>query len=403
MTGQDFVYLLEEYMTNIGKEIHFGIIKDNPEQGKHLETIKVKILDLEIDLCNLRGCEYSNDNKFGTPEEDAFKRDFSMNSLFYNINQNKLEDFTNLGLIDLFLGVIRTPLQPKITFTDDPLRILRAIRFACRFSFRFDYDLMKAAQDPSIHLLFTSNVSRERIGVELQEIFENNVSFGMNSIISFKLFNEVFAYQNGQVCYDFSPYFKAIQESLKKFLIYSEKFQNIDKFKGILALIYSFINDYLEVVSVPNTSKKMSKCSAFAMTSLKYSTNVNQSITILLNGIEGFLNILPLCKNHSEANVIGIAEWIIQCGELWETVLLLASSKKMAAIEEIEFFMELVEMLRLREAYNIKPLVTGKMLIDMGFKPGKDMGNILKKILNYQFIHRDCTSAECIELARTLL
>ncbi|KAG5522032.1 hypothetical protein RHGRI_034293 [Rhododendron griersonianum] len=66
--------------------------------------------------------------RFGTPEEDAYRRDLTINSLFYNINTS-VEDFTARDIADLISGRIVTPLPPKETFLDDPLRVLRAIRF----------------------------------------------------------------------------------------------------------------------------------------------------------------------------------------------------------------------------------------------------------------------------------
>lgn len=71
----------------------------------------------------------------GTPLEDALRRDFTINSLFYNINTKQVEDYTERGLSDIANRVIRTPLEPLITFTDDPLRVLRCFRFRARFNF----------------------------------------------------------------------------------------------------------------------------------------------------------------------------------------------------------------------------------------------------------------------------
>jgi len=70
----------------------------------------------------------------GTPLEDAERRDLTINSMFYNIKEEKIEDYTGKGLDDLWAGIARTPLDPYKTFTDDPLRILRTVRFASRFS-----------------------------------------------------------------------------------------------------------------------------------------------------------------------------------------------------------------------------------------------------------------------------
>ena len=90
---------------------------------------------------------------FGTPEQDAFRRDFTINSLFYNINTGTVEDFTGRGIEDMKFGIIRTPLPAKETFIDDPLRVLRAIRFASRFGFSLDESLVEAARDTTVRVL----------------------------------------------------------------------------------------------------------------------------------------------------------------------------------------------------------------------------------------------------------
>ncbi len=59
---------------------------------------------------------------FGTPEEDAMRRDFTINALFFNITSEKVEDYTNRGLDDLRRGLVRTPLPAIETLVDDPLR-----------------------------------------------------------------------------------------------------------------------------------------------------------------------------------------------------------------------------------------------------------------------------------------
>ena len=68
-----------------------AVIKSNPEQSKHLQTARMKVGDLELDLVNLRSETYTSSRipdstPFGTPEQDALRRDFTINSLFYNIN-----------------------------------------------------------------------------------------------------------------------------------------------------------------------------------------------------------------------------------------------------------------------------------------------------------------------------
>ena len=115
------------------------VIKANPDQSKHLETATCCIGGLELDFVNLRTEHYddASDRRIphqvfcGTAEEDAYRRDITINSLFYNVTTSKVEDLTGCGVRDLLVDrLIRTPLDPRVTFMDDPLRVLRAVRFA---------------------------------------------------------------------------------------------------------------------------------------------------------------------------------------------------------------------------------------------------------------------------------
>ena len=118
----------------------------------------MKVNQFWIDFVNLRAEEYTDESsripdlmRIGTPEEDAFRRDLMINSLFYNINSEVIEDLTGCGVKDLFDGIIATPLLPLTTLLDDPLRVLRSVRFAARLRFFMDERLREAARDPRVH------------------------------------------------------------------------------------------------------------------------------------------------------------------------------------------------------------------------------------------------------------
>ena len=77
------------------------------------------------------------DNTFGTPEEDAFRRDFTINALFYDIATFSIIDYTG-GLEDLRAGLVRCIGDPAERFQEDPVRMLRAVAMAARLGFRID-------------------------------------------------------------------------------------------------------------------------------------------------------------------------------------------------------------------------------------------------------------------------
>lgn len=184
------------------KTTKIGVISANPEQSKHLETATMKVYDQEIDFVNLRSEEYTDTTsriptmQFGTPEEDAYRRDFTINSLFYNIMTNSIEDLTNQGLQDLQAGLIRTPLPALTTFTDDPLRLLRAVRFASRYNFTLDAEIITVGQLPCIHEALQHKISKERIHKELVGCFSGKLArplAAMHLIQQMQLFSVLFA------------------------------------------------------------------------------------------------------------------------------------------------------------------------------------------------------------------
>lgn len=180
MSGEQFAtglneYLQQHYAKYGAKPHNIHKIDKNPEKSKHLETATTKLFGVEVDFVNLRSEKYTELSRipkvcFGTPEEDALRRDATLNALFYNIHKGEVEDFTKRGLQDLKDGVLRTPLPAKQTFLDDPLRVLRLIRFASRFNFTIDPEVMAEMGDPQINVAFNSKISRERVGVEMEKI-----------------------------------------------------------------------------------------------------------------------------------------------------------------------------------------------------------------------------------------
>ena len=163
---------------------NIGVIKANPEKSKHLETATIRILGSDIDFVNLRKEEYADDSRIpvisiGTPLEDAYRRDLTINSLFYNINDNVIEDYTLRGIEDLAQRRARTPLPALQTFIDDPLRILRTIRFASRFGLTIEQDILNAMEEYDILDCLARKVSKERVGVEVLKMAQKESDFLM--------------------------------------------------------------------------------------------------------------------------------------------------------------------------------------------------------------------------------
>ncbi|KAM3577110.1 hypothetical protein VYU27_001028 [Nannochloropsis oceanica] len=202
MSGASFAKSLNTFLQQQGFETRsIGVILANPDQSKHLETARVLVLGHWIDFTNLRTETYRADSRipdmaFGSAHDDAHRRDFTINALFYNLQTGQVEDLTGKGLSDLLSpeGVIRTPLPALTTFLDDPLRLLRAVRFAARFALPLDDDIVKAAKDGDLQKALYEKVSRERVGIEVEGMlsgkdarpalaFEMLVSLGLTDVM----------------------------------------------------------------------------------------------------------------------------------------------------------------------------------------------------------------------------
>ncbi|WVQ98759.1 hypothetical protein IAU59_005890 [Kwoniella sp. CBS 9459] len=174
-----------------------GRVAANPEQSKHLETGTTRILGLECDFVGLRSETYADSRipqvRPGTPLEDASRRDLTINALFYNVHTREVEDFTQRGLSDLEKKIACTPLPPRQTFHDDPLRILRCVRFASRFDLTIDQQVMEAIKEEDVKAAISTKVSKERIGIEVTKMLHHNPMKAMTLIHKLGLHSSVFS------------------------------------------------------------------------------------------------------------------------------------------------------------------------------------------------------------------
>mmetsp|Transcript_21865 Transcript_21865/g.19408 ORF Transcript_21865/g.19408 Transcript_21865/m.19408 type:complete len:349 (+) Transcript_21865:86-1132(+) len=194
--GAEFAEMLSNHLYP-GKSHKYGVIKANSEKSKHLETATLKVHGQFIDLVNLRSEEYAEDSRvpeirIGTPLEDSLRRDLTINAMFYNVNTRKIEDFTHKGIEDLKKGIIRTPVEPLQTFLDDPLRVLRTIRFATRFGFEIVDEIHQAIADPGIKEALKVKVSYERIGKETDLMLSGeNPADSIGYFYKYKIFSHL--------------------------------------------------------------------------------------------------------------------------------------------------------------------------------------------------------------------
>lgn len=174
----------------IPEETHISVFKN-------FGTAQIKTQDWELEFVGARKESYREDSRKpfvenGSLQDDQNRRDFTINALAVSLNKK------NLGtLIDPFGGVkhlkqklIKTPLEPSITFSDDPLRMMRAIRFATQLEFDIDPDTFEALSENKDRI---SIISKERIADELNKIvLAKKPSYGFNMLFHTEILHIIF-------------------------------------------------------------------------------------------------------------------------------------------------------------------------------------------------------------------
>ncbi|WP_108246569.1 CCA tRNA nucleotidyltransferase [Muricauda brasiliensis] len=151
-------------------------LKGKPEISvfKNFGTAMIKHKDLELEFVGARKESYNRDSRKpivedGTLEDDQNRRDFTINAMALALNQSNFGELLDPfdGLADLDRQIIRTPLEPGITYSDDPLRMMRAIRFATQLHFTIELQSLQAITENKDRIKI---VSKERIVDELNKI-----------------------------------------------------------------------------------------------------------------------------------------------------------------------------------------------------------------------------------------
>lgn len=151
----------------LGRKAHLSVFRN-------FGTAQVKWHDTEVEFVGARKESYSRDSRKpivedGTLEDDQNRRDFTINAMAICLNAARFGELVDPfnGLGDLEDGIIATPLEPQITFSDDPLRMMRCIRFATQLNFQIEDETREALERMADRIKI---VSAERIEVELNKI-----------------------------------------------------------------------------------------------------------------------------------------------------------------------------------------------------------------------------------------
>lgn len=451
MTGHAFAVEFTEFASKL-KHLpvkSVAVVKGNPGQSKHLETAKTTVLGFDLDFVNLRDEAYAEDSRiptevtFGTPLEDALRRDTTINSLFYNVHTKFIEDHSGQGLEDLKHGIIRTPLPPKQTFLDDPLRVIRCVRFASRFGFELVPELQESARDSELQAALLQKIARERVGEEVDKMMGGrNPLMSLRLLDSMSLFPLVFNVPSAAVL-SAQPASTSLAIAaasiLRTFLqpdsalfqhprVHPLILSGLSSSTSVVPRLYMAcaLTHYRDITYVDDKSKQHSAVEVVIHDGLKVGTKNHYLDGIpalfVASGLFKPLNVQDeRFKTPSERVAIGLllrhnSVHNAQVGAHWTTSLLFSLIQELVdcydpsednlnaetaaeVIGKYNHFANRIEELGLQDDVDAKPVLNGHEIVQIlgASKPGQWTGKALAEVVKWQLGHPGVPSEQCGE------
>jgi len=365
--------------------------------------------NIDIECVMTRKEKYTDDSRNpdvepGSLEDDVFRRDFTVNSLLKNLSNKEILDLTGMGRDDLQKGVIKTALDPEIIFKEDPLRMLRAIRFCVKYDWTLPFSMIKAIKNNAYRLEI---ISEERIMVELNKILISGKPSigirllqltGLSKFIFPELDRLIKLKQNKYHSKDAMDHTLDVLSKTPPDLItrLSALFHDIGKTDTI-----EVINDTIHFYNHEDVGAELAKN---IMQRLKYPNNIIEPVVFSI-------------KKHMKTKYMGddpelsdkkIRKLQDEMGEHLEHVLDLidADNKSHAAGYNLPNQVSRIRD-KIKNLGNIKDLpklpVTGLDVMNiLGIKSGAEVGSVLKKLHDYWLENPHLTKAEAMELIKKI-
>ena len=325
---------------------------------------------------------------FSDAETDAQRRDFTINGLFYDPLKKKIIDYVQ-GRKDLEKGIIRTIGSPQLRFKEDYLRLLRAVRFAARFSFTIEPDTWKALRQNAVNI---TQISQERIFQEL-----NKMLMGPNSDKALSLLEEsgllsiilpeVHALKGVEQPHAFHPEGDVLNHTIKT-LSYLHNPSQIMAWSALLHDIGKpATQSHADRIRFNNHSRVSSTMAKDVLLRLKSSRSLINRVYECIDNHMNFINVTRM-------RLSTLKKFLSR--PTFKDELELHRADCLASHGNIENFEFLKKKKKEIDKINLRPepLIKGKDLIELGFEPGPLLGKILNRTYELQLDEKIHTSEE---------
>jgi len=401
-----------DFTTNASSEDSIKMLNKNKykttEIGRAFGTIETTVEDYSIHITTYREDKYNKDSRkpeiktSGELETDLSRRDFTVNAIAYDINNNEIIDPYG-GLKDLSEGLIRTPDTADISFSDDPLRMLRACRFVSTHGFTPNNELFKAI---SKNVERIEIVSTERIRDEFTKLLTGkDPSLGLKAFVESGL-SELIMPELNELKIEVDP-----KHHHKD--VYEHTMVVLDRVSPTLV---SRMSALLHDIGKPKTKgiengkvhfrhhevvgAKMSKK---ILKRLKYDNETIKKVSLL---VENHLRPHTFKMGWTDS---AVRRYIIDAGGLLEELNDLVradiTTKNKAKYEEINKYLDemeerIKEVAEKEELSKLRPPISGDEIMDMfDLEPGPSVGVIMKALYEQRINDGEVSKEEAIKLA----
>jgi len=383
----DIVVELPDGGINLAHFLYHKGISSRPVIFKRFGTAQVVINEHKIELVMTRKESYKINNrkpdvKPGTIEDDIYRRDFTVNSLVMNVMNGKIRDILGKGIPDIEAQIIRTTSDPKVIFAEDPLRVLRAIRFAVQLGFSIEEKTMDGIV-ANIQML--QHISRERIRDELIKILLSPApAEGVKMMIALGIMQYVI------------PEIMYLKDATQN------KYHNKDVLGHTLQVLQNTpvdivirLSALLHDIAKPQTRTEDAKGVHFyrhEITGAKLARKILNNLKFSKGTIG---KVSKLIKNHMRLKTFGdtlenfsdvaVRRLMLQLGSELEPLLILIHTDNISHAEEYNLPNQITN-LKKRIASNLKKIngkklpVTGRdIMLHFGMSEGQNIGKVLKQ------------------------
>jgi tRNA nucleotidyltransferase/poly(A) polymerase len=402
--GINFANYITSVKANCYKVGKNPVVFENYGTAKFNILTDDKIKDIDLECVQTRKEQYHKESRnpetcYGTIKEDAARRDLTINALYYNITSGNVIDFNNgSGFDDLANKVIRTPSDPDIVFSDDPLRILRVIRFATRLGWGIEKNTWLGMIKNAYRINVISN---ERVGDELSKILlTDKPSIGIRRLrdcgILHRILPDIYDEKDAHECNN------------PVVTIFDHTMDVLDEVQPIIehrlaALFHDVGKIASDIINSNQQNDFSSDVAEYDLKELKFPNSIIKSVCVAIkyhtffsSYTDGFTP--PDSKIRKFLNTTGdddaITLDLMEANNLHVTF----NKKKKQVFGILQRIDELDNIEKIK---NIKLPINGNDIIkEFNIKKGPKIGILLETVKNAYLDYPDITKEECFEIVR---